>query len=110
MVKSKFTSKNGISGRRKNRKLATRKGQQESDDCSIKVGPEGRKSASVRKFDLFGIDMGQLSKPPVMDQSPDCYFITQSQNREKAEGQLCGFQDGMKIQRMRQLWGTCKRG
>ena len=33
-----------------------------------------------------------------------------SQNREKAEGQLCGFQDGMKIQRMRQLWGTCKRG
>ena len=32
------------------------------------------------------------------------------QNREKAEGQLCGFQDGMKIQRMRQLWGTCKRG
>ena len=37
-------------------------------------------------------------------------FLIITQNREKAEGQLRGFQDGMKIKRMRQLWRTCKRG
>ena len=77
MVKSKFRSKYGYSGRRKNRKLATRKGLQESDDSAVKAGPDACKSSSARKFDLFGIDMGQLSKPPVRDESPDCYFIIQ---------------------------------
>ena len=77
MVKSKFRSKYGYSGRRKNQKLVTRKGLQESDDSAIKVGPDARKSSLARKFGLFGIDMGQLSKPPVMDEPPDCYFIIQ---------------------------------
>ena len=77
MVKSKFRSKYGYSGRGQNRKLATRKGLQESEDSAIKVGPDAFKSSSARKFDLFGIDMGQLSNPPVRDESPDCYFIIQ---------------------------------
>ena len=77
MVKSKFRSKYGFSGRRKNRKLATRKGQKESDDSYNQVGPNAHKSASTRKFDVFGIDIGQLSKPAVMDEAPACYFIVQ---------------------------------
>ena len=58
MLKSKFRSKYEFSGRRKNKRLEKRKGQQESDNNSIQVGPVARKSTPARKFDLFGIYIG----------------------------------------------------